>query len=83
HFKLVVNSYGGLRVSRDAIRYDENEERGVFVVRGSSLVFKKINVLYWGEDYIICSQEEDDSYLKLYDEIVIEGKDLHDGRVVE
>lgn len=83
HFKLVVNSYGGLRVSRGAIRYDENEERGVFVVRGSSLVFKKINVIYWGEDYVICSQEEDDDYLKLYDEIVTEGKDLHDGRIVE
>lgn len=83
NFKLVVNSYGGLRVSRDAIRYNEAEERGVYIVRGSSLVFKKINVIYWGQDYIICSQEEGDEYLKLYDEIVTEGKDLHDGRVIE
>lgn len=83
HFKLVVNSYGGLRVSRGAIRYDENEERGVFVVRGSSLAFKKINVIYWGEDYVICSQEDGDDYLKLYDEIVTEGKDLYDGKVIE
>ncbi len=83
HFKLVVNSYGGLRVSRGAIRYNENEERGVFVVRGSSLAFKKINVIYWGEDYVICSQEEGDDHLKLYDEIVTEGKDLYDGKVIE
>ncbi len=83
HFKLVVNSYGGLRVSREAIRLNEQEERGVYVVRGSSLAFKRINVIYWGEDYVICSQEEGDDYLKLYDEIVTEGKDLHDGRVVE
>ncbi|MBQ9948311.1 MAG: hypothetical protein IJO91_07975 [Oscillospiraceae bacterium] len=83
HFKLVVNSYGGLRVSRGAIRYDDNEVRGVYVVRGSSLVFKKINVIYWGEDYVICSQEEGDDYLKLYDEIVTEGKDLYDGKIVE
>ena len=83
HFKLEVNSYGGLRVSREAIRLNELGERGVYVVRGSSLSFKKINVIYWGEDYVICSQQEGDDYLKLYDEIVTEGKDLHDGRVIE
>ena len=82
-FKLVINSYGGLRVSRDAIRYDENNERGVYIVRGTSLAFKKINVIYWGEDYVICSQEGGDDYLKLYDRIVTEGKDLYDGKVVE
>lgn len=83
HFKLVVNSYGGLRVNRDALRYNEEQERGVFIVRGSSLVFKKVNVVYWGEDYVICSQEDGDDYLKLYDKIVTEGKDLHDGKIVE
>ena len=83
HFKLEVSSYGGLRVSREAIRLNEAGERGVYIVRGSSLAFKKINVIYWGEDYVICSQDGGDDYLKLYDEIVTEGKDLHDGQVVE
>ena len=83
HFKLAFNSYGGLRVSREAIRLNEAQERGVYVVRGSSLTFRKINVIYWGEDYVICSQEEGDEYLKLYDEIVTQGKDLHDGQVIE
>jgi hypothetical protein len=82
-FKLVINSYGGLRVSRGALRYDDDDERGVYVVRGTELVFKKINVIYWGEDYVICSQESGDDYLKLYDRIVTEGKDLYDGKVVE
>ena len=82
-FKLVVNSYGGLRVSRSAIRYNDDEERGVFVVRSGKLDFRKINVIYWGTDYVICTQEEGDGYLKLYDKIVTEGKDLYDGKVVE
>lgn len=82
-FKLVVNSYGGLRISREAIRYNDDGEQGVYIVRGSSLAFRKINVVYWGEDYIICSQEDGEEYVKLYDEIVTEGKDLHDGQVVE
>lgn len=82
HFKLIVNSHGGLRVSRKALRYNDKDERGVFIVRGQNLMFKKVNVIYWGEDYVICSQEQDDDYLKLYDRIVTEGKDLYDGKVV-
>lgn len=82
-FKYIVNSYGGLRVSRSALRFNEDQERGVFVVVGGKLVFKKINVEYWGEDYLICTQEDDSDYLKLYDRIVTEGKDLYEGKVVE
>lgn len=82
-FKLLINSYGGLRVSRKALHYGENGERGVFIVRGQNVLFKKVNVVYWGEDYVICSQEEDDGYLKLYDKIVTEGgKELYDGKVI-
>jgi len=81
-FKLLVNSYGGLRVSRKALRYNDKDERGVFIIRGQDLLFKKVNVKYWGEDYVICTQEQDDSYLKLYDKIVTEGKDLYDGKVI-
>ncbi len=82
-FKYIVNSYGGLRVSRSAIRYNDQQERGVFIVQGGKLVFRNIDVEYWGEDYIICAQVPDDGYLKLYDKIVTEGKDLYEGKVVE
>ena len=81
-FNLLVKSYGGLRVSRKALRYNEKNERGVYIVRGQNLMFKKINVVFWGDDYVICTQEDDDDYLRLYDKIVTEGKDLYDGKVI-
>lgn len=98
-FKLIIDSYGGLRVSRKALRYNDDEERGVFVERGQTIVFKKVDVIYWADDYVICrqnvlkkrdgvSEDEDvesvvdDDYLKLYDIIVTEGKDLYDGKFV-
>ena len=81
-FKIVVNSYGGLRVPRKALRVNEEGEQGVYILRGQSLVFKLVNVVYWGEDYVICTQEAGDKYLVMYDEIVTEGKDLYDGKVV-
>ena len=81
-FKLVVNSYGGLRVSRKALRNNEKGELGVYIKLADKLLFKKIDVIYWGEDYVICSQNTGDDYLKLYDSVVVEGKDLYDGKVV-
>ncbi len=82
NFKVVINSYGGLRVPRKALRFNEENEQGVYILRGQTLVFKKVNVTYWGEDYVICSQEAGTEYLMLYDEVVTEGKDLRDGKVV-
>lgn len=88
-FKLIADTYGGLRVSRSAIRYNEQGECGVYIINGTTLAFRKIDVLYWGEDYVICAQthtnaegEETAGYLRLYDTIITEGKDLHDGKVV-
>ncbi len=99
-FKLVIDTFGGLRVPRKALRYNEDGERGVFVEQGRNLVFKKVDVVYWADDYVICKQnvfkkrgdassedadeyeEIDDDYLKLYDIIVTEGKDLYDGKFV-
>lgn len=98
-FKLIINSYGGLRVPRKALRYNDKDERGVFVERGQTIIFKKVDVIYWADDYVICRQnvyrksenssgdedEEqviDEDYLKLYDIIVTEGKDLYDGKFI-
>ncbi|MCH5195260.1 MAG: hypothetical protein J1F28_01015 [Oscillospiraceae bacterium] len=81
-FKLVLKSYGGLRVSRSALRENESGELGVYVKRDNTLLFKKVSVEYWGEDYVICRQETGDDYLKLYDSIVVEGKELYDGKIV-
>lgn len=82
-FKLVVSSYGGLRVSSSAKRMNENNEYGVYVVVGTALKFKKLDVVYWGDDYVISAQHDDSDYLKLYDTIVTEGKELYDGKIVE
>ncbi len=81
--KVLVDSYGGLRVPRKALRYNEKDERGVYIVRNSTISFRKVDVVYWGDDYVICSQKNEDGFLMLYDEIVTEGKELFDGKVIE
>ena len=94
-FKLIIDSYSGLRVPRKALRYNDGGERGVFIEQGKSLVFKKVNVIYWDDDYVICEKDVyiereneydepviDENYLKLYDIIVTKGKDLYDGKFI-
>lgn len=81
-FKLVLKSYGGLRISNSALHNNDKNELGVYIKRENKLYFKKVNVQYWGEDYVICTQETGSDYLKLYDSVVTEGKDLYDGKIV-
>lgn len=64
--------------------------KGVYVETGGTLNFKQIVPIYSGEDYIICkeSPEEDEIFsddvrvLKVYDDVVVEGADLYDGKLV-
>lgn len=82
-FRVVINSYGGLRVPRKALRYNDEGVQGVYIIRGQSLVFKYVDVQYWGEDYVICSGDIKENYLMMYDQIVTEGKDLYDGKAIK
>lgn len=48
--------------------------KGVYILKGEQVVFKKIHVVYEGSDYVLSEVHDDDSsYLALYDDIMIEG----------
>lgn len=67
----------------------ENIVQGVYVKYGSQLVFKQVYIIYSDDDYVICSENPDSdllfngSTLSLYDEVVIEGDDLYDGKLID
>ena len=72
--------YEGIKVERSALRI-ENGEVGVYVKFGSAVTFKKVDIVYETEDFILSKvNSTDDDYLELYDEIFIEGKDLYVGK---
>ncbi len=76
---------------------DENNEttvvtkdvRGVYIVYGNSIKFVEIVPLYSDSHYVICDPNPEismlmtDNTLKLYDEVVVGGKDLYDGKLVK
>lgn len=61
----------GIRAPRSAIRFVDGE-KGVYVMVGEKLEFKKLNVIYEGDDYVLSKNTSDGEYLNLYDRIVID-----------
>ncbi len=87
--KIVVNDFTGLKVSRDAIRLDDNGNTGVFVRRGNIVNFRSLNIIYSEDAFVIASKPGENSdiklpytHLKQYDEVIISGKELKDGMVI-
>ncbi|MBO4468642.1 MAG: hypothetical protein J5766_05015 [Clostridia bacterium] len=80
---IVSREYKGLKLSRKALRVVKGQS-GVYVVSGMSLKFVKVDVIYSTDDYIVCKQEETDNkkVLRLYDEVVVKGKNLYEGKII-
>ncbi len=77
---IVLNSNNGLYVPNDALHISD-DKKGVYVKIGNTIKFKPVEVIYTGNGFVVCKNTTDG--LRLYDEIVIKGKDLYDGKVVE
>lgn len=79
---IVKNEYKGLKISNKALRVI-NGETGAFVVCGIEAKFVKTDVIYQDDEYAICSlNTADEEKLRLYDEIIVKGKNLHDGKII-
>lgn len=118
--QILLTEYTGLYVPDEALRFDENNEPGVFVRNGTTLQFRRVKIDYHSETgkYSICDpdmdtakletavtkktettstgvvvpeptaavttteKKEEAPYLKLYDDMVVGGKNLYEGKVV-
>lgn len=82
---IVSKVYKGLRLSSNDLRVVD-KVTGVFTVSGLQLKFVRVNVIYTGEDFIICEQEfpkdNNTRVLRLYDEVVVKGRGLYDGKII-
>ena len=61
----------GIRAPRVAIRF-VGADKGVYVMVGEKVEFKKLKVIYEGDDYVLSENTSDSEYLNLYDRIVID-----------
>lgn len=81
NIKIRIDSHKGIKMPIESVHI-KNGEKGVYALVSSVVEWRKADVLYTGEDYVILSYDsKDKDGIKLYDEIIIRGRDLHDGKV--
>ncbi len=75
-------SYTGLKVPAGAKRY-EGQQVGVYVLDGDVIRFKTVNIIYENSEFILCGTNTDlERPLKIYDQVIVEGTDLYDGKTI-
>lgn len=82
--QLLLVRHTGLRVPKRAIVIDDEMQAGVYIRSGNVAAFRKINQLYSEPaDYVICEVMDQSGYLQLYDDIIVSGKGLYDGKTID
>lgn len=88
--KIDFVTYEGLRIPTGALHI-VNDERCVYVKYGNLARLRKLETLYQNDEYILAPDKakmdpEDalkvESQIKLYDEVIVSGKDLYDGKLL-
>ncbi|MBE6749855.1 MAG: hypothetical protein E7560_01660 [Ruminococcaceae bacterium] len=79
---VIKAEYSGLKVPRKALRVVDSV-RGVYVLTGMQISFVPVDIIYSNDSYILCKKITDnEKNLKLYDKVVVRGKNLYDGKIV-
>ena len=79
--EIIKGNYEGLKVPASALRVIE-EDTGVFVNTDGVARFRKVDVLYRDDEMAIVDKSEETGYLKIYDPVIVEGKDIEPGKLI-
>lgn len=70
--EILFGEYTGVKVSRAAIRFVDGE-KGVYVLEGEKMVFKKLDVIFEGDTYVLSKYNPSDkAYLGLYNRALLD-----------
>ena len=84
--KVVIAEYTGFKISKEAVRFDEDGNAGVYIRRANIVNFRSLNIIYSEESFVVAADSENFKseypHIKLYDEVIISGKELSNGMVI-
>lgn len=72
--EIILNDHNGIKVPRNAIRFNKDNEKGVYILLGQRIAFKKINQIYECDEYLLSQITSDSDYISVYDDIIVEGE---------
>ncbi len=94
-FTVVKDTYTGIRVNSKALRIvnqtvtDDNGNTtekavtGVYVLNGMTANFVPVDIIYSAQSYALCRISEESGSLRIYDEIIVKGKNMYDGKIID
>lgn len=77
---IIFSTAKGYKIKKSAVKFNDEGEKGAYVVIGKQMFFRKINVLYEESDYVVCEITSGSGGLKQFDDVIVKGTDLHDGK---
>lgn len=75
---IITKTYSGIRVDKNSVRLLDGQS-GVYVKVGQIVRFKKADVLYMGSSYALL---DPNSKVSNFDEVIVSGKNLYDGKAL-
>lgn len=80
--EIVTDEVSGIKLDNDSINI-VNGVKGVFILKGNTVVFRRIEPVYSGNGFTVSAVDASDSKrLQVYDSVIIGGDDLYDGKIV-
>ncbi len=80
--ELIKHHHEGYKIPSKSIRIIDGRA-GVYVIRNNRARFMPVEIIYNSKEWVIADEKSDEnSSIKLYDELIISGKDLYDNKVV-
>jgi hypothetical protein len=81
--QVKFNRVTGLRLPLSALRY-VGAQPGAYVLAGGRMIFKPVELLFEEAGYVLCrpAANSDGPPLALYDQVIVQGTDLQDGKIV-
>lgn len=78
--EILFSQYRGIKIPKSAIRIVDGE-MGVYVKFSKLVIFKRVNPVYQDENYVILPLEpQEGNEVELYDDIIVKGVNLYDGK---
>ncbi len=78
---VVSREYSGLKVPKKALRVVDGV-KGVYIVKGMQAKFVPVDILYSTDNMMICKKSDEDGMLRLYDQVIVKGRSLYDGKII-
>ncbi len=79
---ISLDKYTGIRVDKTALRVVDDQP-GVYVLLGNVIRYRKVEPVYSEGEFSIVDASGKSGYIKAFDEIILGGTDLYDGKLVK